>query len=131
MTRNTLDVLRKVVDEVEGMPGWSFDIATDRETGTPVLRIHHLDCMDAYQPDRKMPLTHSFPIPTTTYNEKSWRYFVFNCYRAVMNHELGEWVRWGDERPFAPLHGPGENPYVVTQYRTDEERRTRQDGSMR
>lgn len=78
-----------------------------------------------------MPLNHYFPVPTTTWNEKSWRRWVFDCCIAVENHEMGEWVRWGDERPYAPLHGPGENPYVVHEFRDDVERRTTQDGSMR
>lgn len=51
--------------------------------------------------------------------------------RGVENHELGEWFRVGKERPFSPLHGPGENPYVVHEFRPDIDARTTQDGSVR
>lgn len=34
------------------------------------------------------------------------------------------------ERPFAPLHGPGEDPYVVHEYATGEQRRTRFTGEL-
>lgn len=33
-------------------------------------------------------------------------------------------------RPFAPLHGPGCDPYVVHEYATDEQRRTRFTGDV-
>ena len=51
--------------------------------------------------------------------------------RRVENHELGEWFRIGDERPFAPLHGPGEDPYTVHEYRREADALTTQDGSTR
>jgi len=48
-----------------------------------------------------------------------------------MNHEIGEWLRFGDTRPFLPLHGPGEDPYTVHEYRPVADALTTQDGSMR
>lgn len=130
MPNNTFDILRKVVAGVTGKPGWQFRLLDDPEEGFR-LRITDTRCVDAYEPDRSMPLAHFFPVPTATYNEASWRRWVFECCRGVENHELGEWIRWGDERPFAPLHGPGENPYYVREFRSDVERRTTQDGSVR
>lgn len=131
MPKNTHDILARVVSGVKGKPGWQFCLDDDPEEGLR-LRIVDTLCVDAYDPQHKsFPLAHYFPVPTATYNEKSWRRWVFECCRGVENHELGEWVRWEDERPFAPLHGPGENPYVVHEFRDDEDRRTTQDGSMR
>jgi hypothetical protein len=49
----------------------------------------------------------------------------------VENHELGEWFKVDDERPFAPLHAPGEDPYTVHEFREEVDRRTTQDGSVR
>ena len=126
---DTFDILRKLVDEVECKPGWVFDIV--EEDGALRLRITDTQCIDAFNPGKPMPLSHFFPVPTATYNEKSWRRFIFECCRGVENHELGEWFRIGDERPFAPLHGPGENPYVVHEFRPESDAFITQNGSMR
>lgn len=65
-----------------------------------------------------------------TYNEKTWRRWIFEMCRRVENHELGEWFRVGEERPFAPMHGPGENPYDVHEFRDEMDARVMQDGSI-
>ncbi len=130
MTKNTHDILRNIVAGVSGKPGWTFRLVNDEDEGLRLV-ITDMQCRDAYEPTRSMPLSHYFPVPTATYNEPSWKRWLFECCRGVENHELGEWIRWGDDRPFAPLHGPGENPYVVHEFRGDNDRRTTQDGSMR
>jgi hypothetical protein len=88
---------------------------------------------DSSLPDEAVPKTidHYFPVPTATYNEKTWRRWVFERCRGVENDELGEWFRIGSEWPFAPLHGPGEDPYTVHEFRPAEDALTIQDGSMR
>ncbi len=50
--------------------------------------------------------------------------------RRVENHELGEWFRVDDVRPFAPLHGPGEDPYTVHEFRSESDAQTIQDGTI-
>ncbi len=56
---------------------------------------------------------------------------MFERCRGVENHELGEWFRIGSEWPFAPLHGPGEDPYTVHEFRHADDALTTQDGSIR
>lgn len=126
---DTFDILRKVVAEVKYKPGWKFAIVD--EDGALRLRITDTKCLDAYDPDRHMPLSHFHPVPTATYNEKTWRRWVYEQCRRVENHEIGEWLRWGEERPFAPLHGPGEDPYTVHEYRDPADALVTQDGTMR
>jgi hypothetical protein len=129
VAKDTFDVLRRLVDEVEYKPGWAFDIVN--EDGALRLRITDMKCVDAYNPGRPMPLSHMHPVPTATYNEKTWKRWIFEQCRRVENHEIGEWLRWGDERPFAPLHGPGEDPYTVHEYRPEVDALTTQNGSLR
>lgn len=129
MPKNTFDTLREVVADVSGKPGWLFRLVDDDEGFR--LIITDMKCVDAYNPGKPFPLSHFFPVPTATYNKASWRRWIFDCCLGVETHELGEWIKWGDERPFAPLHGPGENPYVVHEFRDDKDRQTTQDGSMR
>ena len=40
-------------------------------------------------------------------------------------------ARWDEDRPFAPCHGPGEDPYTVHEYRPEVDAFTTQDGSVR
>lgn len=129
MVNWTYDILRKVVAEAEYKPGWTFEIIEEDDA----LRLRMIDslCKDAYNPTRSMPLAHYHPVPATTYNEETWRRWVYEQCRRVENHEIGEWLRWGSDRPFAPLHAPGEDPYTVHEFRSVEDAQTTQDGSMR
>lgn len=129
MALNTFDTLRRVVAAVKSKPGWTFHLVDDEE-GLRLV-ITDTECVNAYNPEQPFALRHYFPVPTTTWNEQSWKRWIFDCCLGVETHEVGEWTRWGDERPFAPCHGPGENPYVVHEYRDDKDRRTTQDGSVR
>jgi hypothetical protein len=80
---------------------------------------------------REFSVSHFFPVPEATYGHNAWRRWIFECCRGVENHELGEWFRDGSERPFSPLHGPGELPYVVHEFRPSVDALTTQDGSIR
>lgn len=69
----------------------------------------------------------------TTFNAKSWRRWIFEqCLRTEI-HELGENLRFGKEqlRPFAPMHGPGEDPYTIHEIRSEMDALTTQDGTLR
>lgn len=130
---HTFDVLERLVGEVQCKPGWKFVlICEDTTSEWPALRMV-VTCpgVDSYNPERQFTVRHYFPVPTTTYNEKSWRRWMFEQCRRLENHELGEWFRFGEERPFAPMHGPGEDPYAVHEVRSDADARTTQDGSVR
>lgn len=85
----------------------------------------------AYGEHDRFTVRFPFPVPTATYNERTWRRWVFDCCRRVENHELGEWFRDGSERPFAPLHGPGEDPFTVHEFRPVTDALTTQAGSLR
>jgi len=125
---NTFDVLRDVVAKTACKPGWVFACIEDVDGFR--LRIA-VPCYDSRSNVRhSMTVLHYFPVPTTTWNKKSWRRWVFECCRRVEDHELGEWFRCDGERPFAPLHGPGNDPYTIREVSTEEEARTDQQGNL-
>ena len=130
MADNTHDILAALVAKVQCKPGWSFRLQDEDGALRLVIRVRGYD---SAHPDDLLPMTvdHFHPVPTATYNERTWRRWIFEQCRRVENHELGEWFRDGDERPFAPLHGPGENPYDVHEFRPIEDALTTQDGSLR
>lgn len=86
---------------------------------------------DTYHPERTIAVNHYFAVPPATYNEASWQRWLFDRLGDVDTHERMEdfTLTYGDDhaalvRPFAPQHGPGNDPYRVCEYATDEDRRT-------
>lgn len=85
---------------------------------------------------------HLFIVPAATYTPDSWRRWLFERFVEVELHEAmeffvlrheteggytlmdGSQADHYDERPYAPNHGPGENPYVVHDATTAVARRT-------
>lgn len=128
MADDTFDLLRSLVARASCKPGWTFRL--HNEDGALRLVIG-VTGANAAKPRERITISHHFPVPTATYNARSWRRWIFERCRGVENHELGEWFRINGERSFAPLHGPGEDPYTVHEFRDDVDRRTRQDGQVR
>lgn len=125
---DTFDILAELVRKVKCKPRWYFKLVDEDGALRLVITVPG---QDSYDETQDMTISHYFPVPITTYNEKSWRRWIFEMCRRLENHELGEWFRIGEERPFAPLHGPGEDPYTVHEYRDEADALTTQDGSMR
>jgi hypothetical protein len=83
-------------------------------------------------------VNHYFPVPAATYNLESWRRWLFDRLGDVDTHERMEDFALAvdhniaadgraDEcldRPYAPNHGPGWDPYLVTVVATETDRRT-------
>lgn len=125
---NTHDLLAKIVEKVRCKPGWRFDLHDDPQDGLRLVIT--VPGYDTYNPEQRLTVSHFLAVPNTTYNEKSWTRWLFDMCRRVENHELGEWFRVGEKRPFAPLHGPGEDPYTVHEFRSESDARILQDGSV-
>jgi hypothetical protein len=123
--------LAAIVDELVYRPGWQFtlrDIQRDGDAhsgsaGGLTLRILAW-VFDAYHQDELRPVYHYAPVPAATYNRTSWERWVFDQILRVEQHEAAEYFQLGDRRPFAPTHGPGDDPYVIVQYASEEQRRT-------
>jgi hypothetical protein len=123
-------ILRDIVARVTCKPAWHFRLVSEDGALRLVITVTGPDAA-CDSPPYDITVRHYFPVPFATYNEKTWRRWLFERCRGVENHELGEWFRVDGERPFAPLHGPGEDPYTVHEFRDDMDRRTRQDGGVR
>jgi hypothetical protein len=130
---NTFDVLRKVVDEAKCFPNWEFKLVADEHGALSLVVM--VDGHNNYDPEEPFNVGHWHPVPIATYNEKTWRRWVYEQCRRVMNHEIGESLRFGTDaepiRPFAPMHGPGEDPYTVHEVRSEIDALTTQSGRLR
>lgn len=127
---DTFDLLERIIDETACKPGWTFFLRNEDGHKTLIIQIAGVN---NYDHSKKFTVNHCHPVPYTTFNEKSWRRWIFEQCLRTMNHELGESLRFGvDEvRPFAPMHGPGEDPYTVHEVRSELDALTIQDGSIR
>jgi hypothetical protein len=145
-------ILADLVSKLRYRPGWHFeleDIERDHADshgaaagGLTFIGItgdydgpdgSYQGAMDAYHPERPRPVYFYFPVPAATYNEASWKRWLFERILEVERHEAMEhfkliWIgpenRDMCERPFAPTHGPGDDPYVIHDYASDTQRRT-------
>jgi hypothetical protein len=79
---------------------------------------------DSYPPHDTVQVRHLFPVPAAAYDRRSWRRWLFERYLEVERHEAMEWFTLDGEKPYAPNHGPGSDPYIVAELSTERERRT-------
>jgi hypothetical protein len=143
--------LEALVNSLTYRPGWSFDLKimerdpadthgqaaggltfvvhTGHATGSH--SAHYEGTMDAYHEGAARPIYHYFPVPAATYNEASWRRWLFDCLLKVETHECMEHFQINDQRPYGPTHGPGDDPYSIHEYTTDERRRTSFRGTVK
>lgn len=127
MAENTHEILAELVSQAQCKPGWCFNLVEEDGALRLIITVAGFD---SYNPEQRLRVGHVFPVPMASYNMKTWRRWMFERCRGVENHELGEWFKIGGERPFAPLHGPGEDPYTVHEFRDEVDARTLQNGSI-
>lgn len=135
--------LEDIVLRLRYREGWLFALVDiqrdDPEThgaeGRGLTFVVTTDTVNAHRQGKRVRVNHYFIVPAATYNYNSWLRWVFDCLCKVEFHECMEFfqlVRPGEEatidarydQPFAPLHGPGDDPYVVHEFATDVQRRT-------
>jgi hypothetical protein len=76
---------------------------------------------DTRHPDRRVSVYFYFPVPPATYDARSWRRWLLERCRDVDLHELLEAFTIGTEVPYAPSHGPGNDPYMIREVGTAED----------
>lgn len=124
--------LDDLVERTRYKEGWRFTLEhLDRGQGSKGLTLV-ITCTvpNSYHPERKISVCHYFIVPAAAYNARSWQRWLFDRIRDVESHEAAEFFRLVNRstqqeiRPYAPLHGPGNDPYLIAELATDEERRT-------
>jgi len=139
-------VLADLVAKLRYRPGWTFTLA-DIERGkqqpgeieggltlvitTKGYNGYHPELGETYQ------VNHFIPVPPATYDERSWTRWLFDTLLLVERHEACEFFRYEwravsdaerdnlvTERPYAPSHGPGNDPYIVREVGTVIDQRT-------
>jgi hypothetical protein len=74
--------------------GWKIWLEDDmeRDPGSRGMTLIIQRCgPDTYHPEHHIRVNHPFAVPPATYNERSWRWWLFNdCIRNVEDHERME-----------------------------------------
>lgn len=122
------DVLANLVSRLTYRPGWRFVLADiDRGQGSAGLTLDIVTLgYDSYHPDQgeSYRVHHYMPVPPAAYDERSWRRWLFEQCLLVERHEACEFFVIDGVRPYAPHHGPGNDPYIVFEHGTDIDART-------
>lgn len=73
---------------------------------------------------------HFFIVPAATYDKRSWRRWLLEQFIKVEVHEACEFFSIDGEFPYAPSHGPGNDPYMVRELGTELDQRTKFTGEL-
>lgn len=120
------ETLAELVGGLKYKEGYTFSMdRIERDPGCHGLTlIVHLAHINSYPPHKPRRTVFYFQVPGATYNRSSWTRWLFERIAEIERHEQMEWFTIDGEKPYAPNHGPGEDPYIVREVTTDEQRRT-------
>lgn len=128
-------MLADLVETFRYRPGWRFWLGhMDRGQGsegltldiiTAAVNSYHVNiCETCHSAVTDYRVHHYMIVPAASYNRRSWRRWLLEQCFLVEQHEACEFADFGGDRPFAPNHGPGNDPYLLVEVGTDLDRRT-------
>lgn len=129
------EVLDDLVGKLKYRKGWLFKLKhIDRGQGSEGLTLIITTLgINSYHPDRgeSYRVDHYMIVPAAAYDERSWRRWLFEQVLLVERHECMEFFMVDGKRPYAPHHGPGNDPYAVFEHGNDLDVRTMYTGDVR
>lgn len=127
------DDLASLVSHLTYKAGWEFDLnSLDRGQGSVGLTLCiRIETPDSYHPERLRAVMHYFPVPPAAYVTGSWQRWLLEQVLMVERHEAMEFFTVDGVKPYAPNHGPGQDPYSIKELTTDTDRRTSYLGELR
>lgn len=143
------DLLAELVGAVRYKAGWRFSLVDiDRgQNSYGLTLIINITGPNSYHPTNTISVNHYMIVPPAAYDLRSWRRWLFDQILLVERHEAMEWFQFayeGDflatdgahsdeyvERPYAPSHGPGNDPYLIREVGTEEDQRTSFRGDLK
>ena len=124
------DELEDLVRRWKYRPGWTFVLADDYDRGQGSIGLTLIITTkgyNSYHPEQgeTYRVAHLMPVPPASYNRQSWRRWLLEQCLLVERHEACEFSEIdGEGKPYAPNHGPGNDPYIVFDLTTETDRRT-------
>lgn len=119
-------VLFDMIQACTYRPGWTVELRDqNRGQGSAGLTlVITTDTVNSYRPAQPIFVNHYFIVPAAAYDDRSWRRWLFECFHQVELHECMEFFEIDGVKPYAPSHGPGNDPYLLREIGTDTDRRT-------
>jgi hypothetical protein len=114
--------LRYLVKRLAYKEGWKFWLEDmDRGQGSEGLTlVIQRYGPDTYHPKQMMRVNHCMPVPPAAFDVRSWQRWLLDQCLLVERHETCEFFQIHDSpgsehvvRPYAPSHGPGNDPYLI------------------
>jgi len=127
--------LAYLAERLSYRPGWTFRLAhLDRGQGSEGLTLIITTLgYNSYHPDQgeTYRVNHYMPVPPAAFDHRSWQRWLFDQCLLVERHEAMEFFTIHDSpgsehfvKPYAPSHGPGNDPYIVREIGTGLDQRT-------
>lgn len=120
--------LKRLVDACTYRNNWTVHLTDENfdrgQESYGLTLVISPETVNSYNQSQPLRVNHYFTVPPAAYNEQSWQRWLFECFHQVELHECMEFFSIDGNKPFAPNHGPGHDPYTVHQYSTDIDRRT-------
>jgi hypothetical protein len=108
------------IDRGQGSEGLTLDIITATANS---YHAHSCDYCHSMVTDYNVH--HYMPVPPASYDKRSWQRWLFEQILLVERHEAAEFFQLSNgDRPYAPSHGPGNDPYIIRELGTDLDQRT-------
>lgn len=119
-------LLADLVDNLAYKPGFRITLEDiDRGQGsTGLTLLVYITTADSYDHGKTRSVVHYFIVPAAAYDERSWRRWLFEQILLVETHEAMEFFTIDGDKPYAPSHGPGNDPYMVREVGTETDQRT-------
>jgi hypothetical protein len=118
--------LAELVRGARYRPGWTLTLYDmDRGQGSAGLTlVITAVTVNSYPPYEPLTVRHFMPVPPAAFDRRSWQRWLFDQCVLVDRHEACEFFEVDGDKPYAPSHGPGNDPYLVREIGTDLDRRT-------
>lgn len=116
-----------LVENLTYKQNWEFELDNGLDRGQGSMGhtlIIIIETPNSYNPAEMRRVAHYFPVPPAAYDERSWRRWLFEQIHLVELHEAMEFFTIDGEKPYAPSHGPGNDPYMVREVGTIRDQRT-------
>lgn len=118
-----------LVDKCSYRPGWMVELVPDLDRGQGseglTLVITSLG-YNSYHPEQgeTYRVNHYMPVPPAAYDRRSWQRWLLEQFLLVERHETCEFFTIDGDKPYAPHHGPGNDPYIIFDHGTEEDVKT-------
>lgn len=126
-------ILKYLVDSLTYKDNVTFALITmGRGQGSEGLTLRvRIRTPNSYNPAEMRTVDHLFPVPPAAYDERSWRRWLLDQVLLMERHEACEFFEIAGVKPYAPSHGPGNDPYLIREVGTDEDVRTSNRGIVK